>query len=292
LQIAFIYYLPESPRYLASKGRVEEARSVLRKYHCGDDEDKAGALLEFELAEIQYTVEADRNREANSWLDFIRTSANRRRLLIVLFIPVMTQFSGNAVLTYFLPLVLDAQGITSSKRQLVLNGGISVYNFGLACLSTCLVNLAGRRRLFLFSSSAMLCVFIVWTALSAQNQLDNFKNQSISQAILVMIFLYWFSYCMGMISITSVYQTEVVPYYLRAKGWVLNQLSLSCILIFNNFVTPIAMENISWKFYIVFCVVLAIQIVVEYFFFPETKGLSLEEVAKVFGDESLPVQSS
>ena len=55
--------------------------------------------------------------------------------------------------------------------------------------------------------------------------------------------------------------------------------------LYNNYVNNIAMDSISWKYYIVFCVWVFIQACMVYFFFPETQGLGLEEVAQIFGED-------
>lgn len=53
-------------------------------------------------------------------------------------------------------------------------------------------------------------------------------------------------------------------------------------LMFNSFVNPIALADIGWKYYIVYCVLLVVITTVVYLFFPETRGHSLEEIAEVF----------
>ena len=54
------------------------------------------------------------------------------------------------------------------------------------------------------------------------------------------------------------------------------------VLVIAAFVNPVGMENLGWKYYIVFCCFLAVFLVITYFFFPETKGRSLEEIAEIF----------
>jgi Sugar (and other) transporter len=80
------------------------------------------------------------------------------------------------------------------------------------------------------------------------------------------------------------YYMEICPFSLRAKGSQLYSLSGALASLFNNYVNPIAMAAISWKYYIVWDIWLFCMVAIVYFGFPETHGKSLEEVAEVFGD--------
>jgi hypothetical protein len=59
--------------------------------------------------------------------------------------------------------------------------------------------------------------------------------------------------------------------------------------VYNAFANPVAMEAIAWKYYIVWCVAIAVHLTLIFFFFPETKGYSLEEVAEIFDGPDAPV---
>ena len=99
------------------------------------------------------------------------------------------------------------------------------------------------------------------------------------------------------------YTLEILPYSLRAKGFNVFNFTISVALIFNQYVNPIALENIAWKYYvsapsclpfvsrladahriqqIVYCVWLAFETVFLYFFIVETKNRTLEETAALF----------
>jgi hypothetical protein len=60
---------------------------------------------------------------------------------------------------------------------------------------------------------------------------------------------------------------------------------VTCALFFNQYVNPIALAAMRWKYYSIYIVLQALSIVCIYFFYPETKGLLLEEVATVFDGE-------
>lgn len=78
------------------------------------------------------------------------------------------------------------------------------------------------------------------------------------------------------------YPTEIFPYFLRSKGLTCELLAIYGSLVIAAFVNPVGMENLGWKYYIVFCCFLAVFLAVTWFFFPETKGRSLEEIAEIF----------
>lgn len=286
VQLLVLLWVPESPRFLIAKGKHDKARAVLTKHHVGGSTDaRAQELVEFEMAEIEAGLEAERLAGATSkYSDFWTKKSYTKRIFIVLFVSTMMQLSGNGLVSYYLNKVLNSIGITSTKKQLQINMCLMIFNLvvSLCCMSVC--NLFKRRTLFITCVLGMLLTYIVWTALSAENQKQNFENKSLANGVLAMIFLYYLSYDIGVNGLPYLYVTEILPYSHRAKGINLFQFWQQVILVYNSFVNPIAMDAIEWKYYIVYCCVLFVESLVVIFFFPETSGRTLEEVAEVFGD--------
>ncbi|KAI5456700.1 general substrate transporter [Mariannaea sp. PMI_226] len=283
LQVLFVYLLPESPRYLVQKDRHEEARKILTKYHAGGDENSA--LVDFEMKEITLQIETAKVASSQNYREFIKTKGNLHRLFIVIIVPCMMQLSGNGLTSYYLHLILNSIGLTSDPEQLRINGGLMVFNFFVSIAMASFMEIAGRRKLFLFSTVGMLTAYIIWTILSAINQQRNFEDQGLGKGVVAMIFIYQFFYNTGLNGPPWVYVTEILPTHLRAKGANIMQIAGTCALIFNGYANPVAMAAITWKYYIVYCCIIAVEIVLVYFFFPETKGRSLEEIGFIFDGE-------
>ncbi|CAM0141767.1 hypothetical protein VKS41_004539 [Umbelopsis sp. WA50703] len=279
IQLFLTYYCPESPRWLVSRGRVDEARAILIEHHGDGDPDSL--LVRYELAEIQAALKNELIKKTSKWSEWFATKGNRHRLAIVVFIPVMTQLSGNAVVSYYLHLILNGINITGTKDQLVINATLLILELAAAVLVAAFCDMAGRRKLFLTGVVGMLISFIVWTVLSAEAQMTNFQNPALGRGVLAMIYLFEIPYHI-IAPISPTYAMEISPYELRSKASAIYQLMGQIVGLFNNYVNPIALTAITWRYYIVFCCVISFEFVVIYFFFPETKGLSLEEVAVVF----------
>lgn len=84
------------------------------------------------------------------------------------------------------------------------------------------------------------------------------------------------------------YTIEIVPYNIRAKAFSVFNFTISLALIFNQYVNPIALDALGWKYYIVYCCWLLFETAFCYFFIVETKNRSLEETSAIFdGDEAV-----
>jgi hypothetical protein len=75
---------------------------------------------------------------------------------------------------------------------------------------------------------------------------------------------------------------EIFPYQQRAKGIAVEQLTVRFAVFFNTYVNPVALDSIGWKYYIVYCVWILVEILTVYFLFPETHNRTLEELSFMF----------
>ena len=295
---------PESPRWLLSVGRTQDARDVLVKYHAGGDVDSA--LVAYEYEEISKTIAIEKEvSESVSYLDLFKTKGRRHRSFISITLGVFAQWNGGmclplrykqstnissvGIVSYYLAPVLLTVGITSVTDQTMISGFLQLWNLILAVGAAFSVDRLGRRKLFLASSIGMLCSYIVISGLSG-----SFANTGLAAtgvAVIPFLFIFYGFYDIAFTPLIVSYTCEIWPYSFRAKGLSLTFISTQLAVFFNIFVNPIALDAIGWKYYLVYVAILAIITITIWFTYPETNGHTLEQMAKIFDGDDADVSS-
>ncbi|OQE41818.1 hypothetical protein PENCOP_c004G06572 [Penicillium coprophilum] len=302
VMLSVICGLPESPRWLCSNNRVEEARQLLAKYHSNGNLHSAIVIHEMEEIHALLGAEAAAKKSGqNNWSIIYRSPANRKRIALVGTVALLTLWNGQGVIAYYFSPILTSIGITSTPQQTGINGGLQIWNLLFSLAGALLADRIGRRTLWMISFIGMILVNIPLTISSAMYAQHGFKGASI--AVVIFLFLYDAAFNLANNPLLYCYPTELLPFSIRAKGLSVQVAVSQAALTVNQYVNPIALDSIGFYYYIFYLGMLilgvsAIPTVVSipcalmlstktsiiFFTFPETKGKTEVELAALFED--------
>lgn len=279
--------IKSSLRWLIANGKRDEAVKILTKWHAAGQE--FSPLVEYEVAQIEKALEMERNQESHtSWVALIRTAPMRRRTLLAFILGFFSQWNGISVVTYYLTLVLNTIGITAAKDQTLINGLLQIFNFAAAVFAgAMMVDRFGRRRLLLLSTAGLCLSYVAWTALTSH--FVSTHDQSAGRAVVAFIFIAFFFYDIAWTPLPQAYTIEIFPFTTRSRGLTTALISSYVGLICAQLINPVGLAAIGWRYYIVFCCILAGLTTAIFCLFPETKGRTLEQITEIFDGKSVTV---
>lgn len=256
----FIFTIPESPRWLLSKNKDEEAKKVLQKMG-----------LEAEFDKMKTEIDIDNANAANA-NDNIFLKKYRTPLMLAFLIAFFNQLSGINAFLYYSNRIFQEAGLGESTA-LLSSIGIGVVNLIFTLLGVSLIDKLGRKVLMYIGSIG----YIISLSLVAMAFFFHW------QGIMVPVFLFLFiaAHAIGQGAVIWVFISEIFPNHLRASGqafgstthWVLAAIIPSLIPFLFSTIGP----GVVFLF---FAVMMVFQLVFVAFMMPETKGISLEELSK------------
>lgn len=186
--------MPESPRYLISKDKNEEALAILIKYHA--EGDASSPLAHAEMAQITETIKTEKEVSKQSWLAVLSTPGMRRRFLITVFIGLFTQLSGNTLLSYYSSVLFEMMGYTESSVKTRINLANSCWGLLNGTIIALVVTRFKRRWMYMLSAVLMLCSFVAMTISLQRIQLaDNNGVRNVSAGISALFWYFAFNPC-------------------------------------------------------------------------------------------------
>ncbi|KAL2131657.1 hypothetical protein VTI74DRAFT_4753 [Chaetomium olivicolor] len=288
IQLAFIFWVPESPRYLISKDKHDKALEILAKYHANGNVNNA--TVQFEFREIKETLRIEyENSKSSSYLDFFRTKGNRYRLIILISLGLFSQWSGNAIISNYSSTLYETAGVHDSTAKLGLGAGQTGMSLIISLTMATLVDRFGRRPMFLAATGGMFGTFIFWTLTSGLY--EEHHAPGADKAMIFFIWLFQVFYSLAWSGLLVGYSIEILPYRLRAKGLMIMNVTVQAALTLNNYANPVAFKaftNHNWRFYLIYTCWIFLELCFVYFMYIETKGPTLEELAKIIdGDDAV-----
>ncbi|KAI9056542.1 general substrate transporter [Trametes sanguinea] len=276
VMIVGIFWLPESPRWLAKHGRNAEALAVISALD-GKPHTDASVQQTFHGIREAIAAEAHFGSDSSPLREVFTNgrSQNFRRAFLGVVIQCFQQITGINLITYYATLLFERLGIDDVKSRIIAAANGTEY-FLASLIAIFLIDRIGRRPLMLFGAVGQTITMVLLAVLGS---IDSSGTQ-VASAVLLFVFNSFFA--IGWLGMTWLYPAEIVGLRIRAPA---NAFSTASNWMFNFMVVMVtgpSFNNISWGTYIVFAALNAFIIPVVYFFFPETAGRSLEDMDVVF----------
>jgi sugar porter (SP) family MFS transporter len=257
--LVLLFAIPQSARWLASKGRLEEARDSLRRLGTGDSH---ASFL---------TSDVNTDAQRLSW------ARHKKPITLVVLLALFNQLTGINAILYFLNDIFAAAGFgrLASETQSV---AIGFTNLLATVIGMFLIDRVGRRTLLVMGALGMAAALSCTVVIMATDRYQGL--------LLPCLIAFIFAFALSQGAVIWVYMSEIFPTPVRASGqsigaathWAANAVIAT--------VFPVVASHTKAMPFAVFAACTLIQAIVVHFYFPETKGIALEDMTKTMKPSS------
>ena len=273
-----MFFLPESPRWLLSRGREAESRHIMEK-----TEDPS--VLESEMARLKKDI-----LEASQQMSFGETFRQKWMvypLMLAICIMLFQQAVGINTIIYYGPSIFLKAGFEGNEAAIMASVSVGVINVIFTILSLFVIDKLGRRKLyFLGMGGIFVSLLLIAGCFAYLPHLGDFGRYAIVGAML--LYIAFFAVSMGPLAWVLI--TEVFPMKVRGVGssigslsnWLFNSIVVwTFFKVIKGFTSLLGSDDMGTAgAFCSFALVAAIGLVWGIKFLPETKGMSLEDIEK------------
>jgi len=267
LFFSFLFMVPATPRWLILKNKPDKAREILKLFNVSNLEDQV-KIIQNSIYSEKHILSAK-----------LFTKQLRFPIMLAILLAFFNQFSGINAILYYAPRIFEIAGIARESALLQsVSIGITMLIFTIIAIN--IIDHFGRKKLLLVGA-----VGLAITLLMVSLDFLIAEEPGIIVLIGLIGFIAFFTLSQG--TVIWVFLSEIFPNRVRAKGQTLGSSTHWAFAAIISWIFPIFAKigNTSSTGYIflLFSIIMVIQFIVVYRFFPETKGKSLEQIQDDFG---------
>ncbi|ODV76449.1 sugar porter family MFS transporter [Cyberlindnera jadinii NRRL Y-1542] len=281
LMITGMVFMPESPRYLIKKGRLDDARKSLAYSNRVPADDPA---IFAEVEEINAALLKEDAAGKASWMELIKGKPKiGYRVLCGILLMSLQQLTGNNYFFYYGTTIFQAVGLNDSFQTSIVLG---IVNFASTIIAIYSVNKLGGRKSLLIGCVGMIVCFVIFASLGVTKLYphgrDEASDKGTGNAMIFFACIYIFFFATTWGPCCFVVVSEIYPIRIKSKAMGIATASNWLWGFLIAFFTPFITSAINFYYGYVFlgCLVFAFFFV--YFTIPTTTGLTLEEVDEMY----------
>ena len=258
-----LLFIPNSPRWLAGRGRTDQARAVLKRI-------RASEQVEGELNQIQQSV----GQQKGNWSELLSPFL-RPEMIVGVGLAIAQQITGINTVIYYAPTIFKFAGLSSASVAILASVGVGVVNVVFTLVAMQLIDRVGRRPLLLASLAGMALGLTVLGLAFSLPQLSG----SLGWIAVASLMVYVGSFAVGLGPVFWLILSEIYPLRIRGRAMSVGTVAnwSANLIVALSFLTLTQVLGKAFTFWLYGVVTIGAWLFA-FFLVPETKGKTLEEI--------------